>query len=202
MSSRSTIKTIAWCSALSCQCALLSLFAAAQQPVPGSATSGPVPMPAPNRDPHYPAMVPGPGGGPVPTAVPYPAGSSPFAPTLTTLPKYLEGVITLDQLKAFFEFKQKVEERPEVKELTSKLQALELQKRQMQSQLREVRAKALADNPEMKDIADKMQTAMMRNTLMPPNMPQAHPGSGGPMPFPAGGPQAPQPMPQPTPNKP
>jgi hypothetical protein len=112
---------------------------------------------------------------------PFPGGSTPLTPPTITLPKYLEGVITLEQLRAFMKFQQEVNEQPEIKELLAKLAAQTQQVRLMQSELSKARAKALTDNAEMKAIADKMQGAMRARTSMP--FAPAPGTAGSPMPM-------------------
>jgi hypothetical protein len=129
---------------------------------------------------------------------PFPAGSSPLSPPTVTLPKYLEGVITLEQLQTLMKFQQQINEDPESTELIAKLKELTAQVRQLQGELTKHRTKAITDNPEMKAIADKMQEAMRSHSSMPFMPPGANPGApmpGRPGPVPASGPPGPAPTP-------
>lgn len=117
-------------------------------------------------------------------AGPYPGGPSPMAPQTNALPKYLEGIITLDEFQSFMKFQQQVNDDPASKELIAKIIALRQQAQQLQAELSKMRGKALADNPGMKAIADKMQAAMLAHSPMPPMSMMPAPAPTAPAPKP------------------
>jgi len=100
---------------------------------------------------------------------------SPFGAGREALPKYLEGVLTEEEFHSFIAFQQQVLDRPDCKELMAKIVDLRKQMLQLQTQLAGVRQKALADNPQMKAIGDKMQAAMFAHGPMPGMRPPGAP---------------------------
>jgi hypothetical protein len=97
-----------------------------------------------------------------------PGGPSPMSPQTGGLPRYLEGIITLEEFQTFTKFQQQLYEDPTSKELTAKIFELRKQMQQTQSELNKFRTQSLANNPEIKAIADKMQSAMRAHSPHPP----------------------------------
>ncbi len=117
-------------------------------------------------------------------------------PTLppAALPKSLEGVITAEEFQSLIKFQQQVNESPQVKDLITKITALRQQLQQLQAELSKIRTQAVADNPGMKALADKVQQAMRAHAPMPFGSTGTKPATTTPTPLaPAAGPPAAKP---------
>lgn len=181
-------------------CAAASLPAPAQTATPSTSPSS---LPVPTHTSTVP-MIP---GGP-PTVMPapgsspnslYPAGSATSNPQILQLPKFLEGVITLDEYRAYQKFQQSLSDDPAIKDLNTRIIAQVYQLRLMQAEMSKLRMKANTDNPEMKAIGDKMQQAMRAHTQMPmmSGAPTPAPSLSVPMARPPSPPPATTPAPEP-----
>jgi hypothetical protein len=84
------------------------------------------------------------------------------------LPKYLEGVVTLEEFQSFIKFQQEANDDPGSKELLGKIIELRKQLQQLQGEMAKRHAQALANHPEMRAIALKMQQAMFAHSPMAP----------------------------------
>jgi hypothetical protein len=100
-----------------------------------------------------PAATPAPVASPAANAVPAPGPKIvPF-----TLPKNLEGVVTLEEYTSYFKFMQSLQQDPEIKALNDQARAKMAEFNELRKQSGAAQQKAINANPEIKAIIDRMR---------------------------------------------
>lgn len=98
---------------------------------------------------------------------PKPAAS---APGLTaskaqevTLPKQLEGVVSVAEFKKYLEYQNSLRNQPEIRVLNDKIMVHVKEMQVLQAELETLRKKALESNPGAKEVGEKIQKALQKS---------------------------------------
>ena len=96
------------------------------------------------------------------------AGVQPTAPNPSTtnqgfsIPKALEGVVTVEEFKKYLEYQTALRNQPEVKILNDKIMVHVKEMQVLQGELDVLRKKAMESNPGAKEVGDKIQNALRK----------------------------------------
>ena len=93
---------------------------------------------------------------------------------MQTLPPPLEGVVTLEEFKAYNIWEHKVRTDPEVVKLNEQIMELVGKLQELQPKLDAARMRARESDADMTDIGDRIREAFMKSRPMPGGAPAAN----------------------------